>query len=238
MTWLCKCGILNSGLNKQCVSTSSDHYQVSDNTPDFLMAYVAGRGLDLTIKGVKLSMTEQEELYAKFYNGSKILVKDMDITKLREFREELSQIALQAKATLAAADDELRERRAKSDKKDWLVTPIQSNQSTNDAINAVKIRTERMSKIDKMRKQLMSAGLDDETVNGMIRGMERRATDKNLRNLNTVTFERNVTEIAAIQLDAKKEVKMFDSSSLDFLKACKKCGQNPCRCDGLTPVLA
>ena len=53
------------------------------------MAVVAGRGLDLRNGRTKLTMTEQEELYAKFYNMGKVLVKDMDMTTLDEHIAEL-----------------------------------------------------------------------------------------------------------------------------------------------------
>lgn len=208
MSWFCKCGILNSGLNKSCVKKGSEHYQVSDNTPDFLMATVAGIGLE-----VKRTMTEQEEEYARFYRMGKILVKDMDMTELREYREELAKIAYQSRATLASADDELRERRAKEKKSDWLVTP---KQSTTDAINAVEVRKARMTKIDRLREQLSSTIKDPAIVDEMIRGLERRATNKTVK---TLTFPKSETETISIEIPKEKqEVKVFDASSLSFLK--------------------
>ena len=207
--WLCKdCNFTNDDLTLYCrvcnVESSLSHYL---------------RGLVAIKRGIFLDwgyMTPQEELYAKFYNKGKLLVKDMDITDLREHRESLSQIAFEAKATLAAADDELRERKAKSGKKEWLVTPTQLDVTTSDAINAVKVRKERMSKMDKMREQLKKAGIDEETVNEMIRTLERKATASNLK---TITFQKPVTETAAVQVQIKKESEpaakaAFDPSSL------------------------
>lgn len=223
MSWLCKCGILNSGLNSHCAARLSwrhlAHYQVSDNTPDFTTAVVAAREV-----GLKGSMTDNEKLYAEFYAKQKLFIKDMDMTQLREHREKLAEIAFQAKASLAAADDDLRERRAKEGKKDWLVTPVQPNQHT-DAINAVKLRKERMSKLDKQRADLLKLGMDEEIVNEIIRGMEKKATEKVLNTIvqetskaakeaekKTVTFTRKVDEIAAIQVQPAEpqQSKPFD----------------------------
>jgi len=214
VTWLCNCGILNSGLNKQCAAIKSQgvtkHYQISANTPDFLMAVVAGKELNL--------MTPQEELFAKFYGSEKVLVKDMDIAQLREHIEELSQIVYEAKARLVAAGDEDKERRAKTKNKDWLVTADTSIAATSDAINVVKIRTSRMSKMDKIRASLLTVGIDEETVNEMVRNMERKATEKDLK---TITFNKPSTEVSAIQVKATKPIaesngEPFNPLSLGF----------------------
>ena len=227
MTWLCSCGLRNSGLNQQCAGLNqsilgcSEHTQISSNSPDYLMFVVASRELGLVGRN---GMTNQEELYVKFYNKGKLLVADMDVTQLREHRETLAQIAFEAKATLAAADDELRERKAKSSvkAKEWLVTPTGPDQTTSDAINAVKVRKERMSKMDKMKAQLLSAGIDEATVNEMIASLERKATEKNLK---TVSFTKPATETAVVTVQVAKPVPQdnggeskaaFNPSTLSF----------------------
>lgn len=146
-------------------------------------------------------MTDQEELFRQFYNKGKLLVADMDVTQLREHRETLSQIAFEAKATLAAADDELRERKAKTSKKEWLVTPTGPDVVTSDAINAVKVRKSRMSKMDSLREQLVKAGIDDATVNEMVANLERKATEKNLK---AVTFNKPATETGVVVVQKVK----------------------------------
>jgi hypothetical protein len=149
-------------------------------------------------------VTENEKLYSDFYNKEKVFVKDMDITELREHRELLSTIAFEARATLAAADDELRERKAKSNSKtkDWTLTLNTPDSVSSDAINAVKVRKERMSKLDRMKVQLLSAGIDEVTVNEMIKNLERKATETNLK---TVTFNKPNVELAAVQVEKVKE---------------------------------
>lgn len=197
MSWLCNCGLINSGLNQNCSAKLTqritvEHYQISSNTPDLLMAVVAAKGLNL--------MTPQEELFAKFYNQEKILVKDMDTLALREHREQLSQIAFEAKARLVATDDEGRERTAKVKSKEWLVT-ADNTQVSSDAVNAVKQRASRMSKMDKLRMQLLAAGIEEATVKEMVANLERKATEKDVK---TITFNKQTTEIAAVTVKVAK----------------------------------
>jgi hypothetical protein len=179
--------------------------------------------------GKEIRMTEQEELFAKFYNHEKVLVKDMDLIQLREHREELQKIAFEAKARLVASDDETRERKAKSSNKEWLVTDTTPDINVSDSINVVKVRAARMSKMDKLKKDLQKAGLDDATINQMLRNLEGEANDKKLK---TVTFNVPKTEISAIQVTETKPTvpsEPFNPLSLSF--ACSKCKQNPCCCD-------
>ncbi len=84
MTWLCSCGILNGGTNQYCAALkttasekSKTHEQVSVNSPDWVMAALAAK---------EVGMTPQEELFAKFYNHEKVLVKDMNHIQLREHK--------------------------------------------------------------------------------------------------------------------------------------------------------
>lgn len=182
------------------------------------------------------TMTPQEELFARFYNHEKVLVKDMDVVQLREHREELQKIAFEAKARLVAADDEARERKAKTSNKEWLVTDAKPDYDVSSAINVVKKRAERMSKMDKLTEQLKKAGIDDATIREMVGNLEKKATDSKLK---TVTFHKPADEIAVVQVKVEKNnepKEPFNPLSLGF--ACSKCKQNPCRCDGLQPVRA
>ena len=192
--------------------------QISPNIPDYRQAEEVLE--DINGKEVYgLRMTPQEELFAKFYNHEKILVKDMDKIQLQEHREELQKIAFEAKARLVAADDESRERKAKSSvkEKDWTTTDSRQPYDVSSAINVVKTRAARMSKMDKMRKQLTDSGIDEVTVNEMIKAMEKRATDSTLK---TITFSKQTTEISAIQVkpvEKPEEPKEpFNPASLKF----------------------
>jgi hypothetical protein len=166
--------------------------------------------------GKEMTMTPQEELFAKFYNHEKVLVKDMDHIQLRTHREELQEIAFEAKARLVAADDETRERKAKTNNKEWLVTDTQQPYDVSAAINVVKTRAARMSKMDKMRKQLEDAGIDNETIKVMIGNLEQKATDTKLK---TVTFNKPSVEVSAVQVKEQpngSNQTPFDPTALKF----------------------
>jgi hypothetical protein len=233
MAWKCSCGLVNGGTNKFCPGAltwkSIEHKQVTANSPDWVMSYLVAK---------ELGMTPQEELFAKFYNQEKLLVKDMDHVTFQEHRNGLQKIAFEARAKLSAADDENKERKAKVSNKEWLVSSTSSvvgEYDVTNAINVVQKRAARMSKMDKLREQLQKAGIDEETIREMVSNLEKKATDGKLK---TVTFTKPTVDISAIQVSTEKVEKSttpFDPASLSF--ACKVCKQNPCRCDGLTPVL-
>lgn len=210
MSWMCSCGLVNGGTNKYCPGAltwkSIEHKQVSANSPDWIMAFIASK---------EVGMTPQEELFAKFYNHEKLLVKDMDHIQLREHREQLQTIAFEAKARLVAADDETRERKAKTSNKEWLVTDTQQPYDVSAAINVVKTRAARMSKMDKLRKQLQDAHIDESTINEMISGLEKKATDGKLK---TVTFSKPTMEVGAVQVKetANGSSEPFNPGSLKF----------------------
>jgi len=214
MTWLCSCGITNSSANESCPGKLAswkqdvEHKQVTPNTPDWIQSYLAAK---------ELQMTPQEELFAKLYNHQKVLVKDMDLIQIRDHREELQQIAFEAKARLSATDDEIRERKAKTNNKEWLVSETQPNQTATDAINAVKRRAVRLTKMDRLKEQLEKAGIDEATVKEMVSNLERKATDKNLK---VVTFTKSTTEVSAVQVkkEANNTSTPFDVSQLQFAK--------------------
>ena len=210
MAWKCSCGLVNGGTNKYCPGLLTwrdrEHKQVSVNSPDWVMAVIAAK---------ELGMNAQEELFAKFFNEEKLLVKDMDVLELRKHREELQEIALEAKARVVAADEELKERKAKTNNKEWLVTDTRVTDS--EAINVPALRKARMSKMDRLREQLVKAGIDDSTIKEMVGNLEKKATDKTLK---TVTFNIPTTEVSAIQVSQVKPIdepkEPFNPSSLKF----------------------
>lgn len=159
-------------------------------------------------------MTPQEELFAKFFSQEKVLVKDMDTVALREHRDELAQIAFEAKARLVATDDEVKERSSKSKSKEWIL-PVDESQVNNDAINVVKTRASRMNKIERLRKQLEDANLDDATIKEMMKNIERKATEKDVK---AITFKSADSKDETIVVETNKPngdvTKVFDPSSL------------------------
>jgi SOS response regulatory protein OraA/RecX len=89
--------------------------------------------------------------------------------------------------------------------------------AVSDLINVPKQRAVKMSKMDKLKKQLESAGLDDETIKGMIANLERKATNQTLK---TVTFTKPVKMdvTKSIQVKSNGDEKPFNPGSLKFDK--------------------
>lgn len=216
--WVCKfCKLYNDILRSYCNSCRAYKPEWLTTQKQALAAIKRNVFIQYDFSLGEISMTPQEELFSKFYNHEKVSVKDMDVIQLREHREELSKIAFEAKARLVASDDELRERNSKNGKaKDWL-TSVTSDQASSDAINAVETRKKRMSKMDKLQQQLLAAGIDEETVKQMVKDLEKKATDSNLK---TVTFSKPSIEVTAVQVTAAKpeDSKPFNPTNLTFGK--------------------
>jgi hypothetical protein len=200
---------------------------------------VLGYGLHTLMK--REAMTPEEELFSKFYNHERPLVKDMEYIALRAHRDELAKIAFEAKARLTAVDDELRERKAKTSKKEWLVTETGSvgNVDVTNAINVVEKRKARMSKMDKLTKQLRDMGMDDAIVKEMTRNMEARATDSKLK---TLTFKPSNGKAETPEIPKQFTAPTPQPASnkpnpfVVFTK-CPVCKLHPCECRDLAPVL-
>ncbi len=211
--WKCSCGHFILGNSEWCPAAltlrSLKHERVSSNSPDWLRS--------LLVTG-ELKMNPQEELFAKFYNIEKVLVRDMDANTLREHREELQQIAFEAKARLVAADEESKERKAKTSNKEWLVTDARPDFDVSAAINVVKVRQARMSKADKMIADLRKINMDEDTIKEMVGNIVKKASDPKLK---TITFNVPSVEMKAVQVNPNKpngSAEPFDPSSLKFKK--------------------
>jgi hypothetical protein len=205
--WLCKCGLVNSGLNTKCADSKGQHIQTTVNSPDYLMAVVATKDLHMT-------QDEREKLFEQFFNKEKIVVKDMDDFQLAKNIEVLESIALEAKARVSAADWERRERRAKTGNKDWLATVESPNQAVSDAINTVKTRQARMSKMDKIRQQLRDSGIAEEIVNEMVLQLEKRATENTVK---TINFPVTKVEFPSTEATATATATETSDSKSDFI---------------------
>lgn len=137
-------------------------------------------------------VTPQEELFALFFNSEKIAVVEMTILELRAHREELAKIAFEARARLAAVDDEDRTRKARTTKEKGptgFSTSLQTDEVTTDAINRIKERQKKMSKQEKLVDQMVKLGMDRKdaeakvsagTILARIKGMEmKKKSDDN-----------------------------------------------------------
>jgi len=213
MSWFCSCGLHNSGLNAKCAGTNhfktSQHLQISSNTLDELRLIVYMQNLKYSQED---KVTDKEELFVKFYQRGKTLVSAMTDSDLRDHREGLHKIVIEAKASFQAADDEIRERdaRKKSKDREWLRT-VDNSVSVSDALNTIKTRKERMSKLDKARENLLKAGIAEDIVNEMIKGLEKGATEKSISVTSNLA---NIRPVESIKSDGTK----VDFSKLSFLK--------------------
>lgn len=131
-------------------------------------------------------MDSKIDKFQGFFNSGKILYSSMSFEKRREWRDELSEILMTARANLSAADWVDREESAKlsPEGRQWL----ESNSEDSGLLNAPKIRKERQSKADKLREQMSSLGLDITQVNSIMSNVEKTVKDKDLNNL---VFKRN-----------------------------------------------
>ena len=225
MSWLCSCGIWNSGLNIECAAVltrkTTNHLQISNNNPDFVTAVAIKQGL-----GVRMTAEQSEDLFKKYYNETRIQVAAMTYSELQEHIETLEKIAFEAKTRVVAAKDHDREEKAKLSvsQKAWISTRQSDNQDVNstavvrDAQAVVTQRRARMSKMDKLAAQLEAAGIEPEIRKQMIADMEARMTSNAQK---VVTFKSNKPKIentAIAIVETKTEKVPFDASSLVFGK--------------------
>lgn len=154
------------------------------------------------------NMTPQEEKYLKYYNSHKVSFAAMTVLERRAHREELSDIAMNARAGLSAITDI-----DNADKKTHTgVTGFSRNvnidETSSDAINAIKDRQKRLSKKDKILSTLTDMGIPQEEA-------ERMLSARNIRD--TVSINKPITKpitkpielLAAVNMEAKIAVNPF-----------------------------
>jgi hypothetical protein len=115
------------------------------------------------------SMTPQEALFSKLFNHEKSLVKDMDDHSLKAHREELAQIAFEARVRLSAVDDEDKERRKRKPRSETIFDRnLNIDDTSREAINKIKERQKKMTKTEKayesMVEMYMKAGMTREAA--------------------------------------------------------------------------
>lgn len=119
------------------------------------------------------TMTPQEKLYSKlFYNETMFVVKDMDTLTLRAHREELGEIAFNARVRYAAAKNE-EERRDKlankhNGKEPGFSRSVKTDAVTSDVINTIKERQKRLTKAEKIKAGLIAMGVSEADADKMM----------------------------------------------------------------------
>lgn len=180
MSWRCSCGLINSSLNTGCYCKTG--IQVTINKPDFVMLVVAMKGLNMESR----DMTELEKKQAKFFNETTVFVADMDRIALEEHINELADIVFEGRARLSAATQRRRELNAGLKTKEWLVSNDGPDATVTDAINTIQVRKQRLSKMDKIRANLLKT-LPEDIVNQMMPALEARATEAQVNSIERET---------------------------------------------------
>jgi hypothetical protein len=127
-------------------------------------------------------MSEVErELHAEFFtrwsDDERLLIKDMTDDELTAHRNELARIALESKVRTTTADEEIRQRRAKSkggETRQWLVPT-----DVEDTVKQVRERQGRMTKLDKINDALLSL-MSPEDAAQLMNGNIRKVSEAKL----------------------------------------------------------
>lgn len=161
----------------------------------------------------------KEELHKRFfdtYNKEIILVQSMDYNTLIAHIRELEEICRDGRTMLTAAQTRQREMEAemKLSDKEWLLSRNTPDPNVSDAISAVKVRKDRMSKADKLLEQMKSLGIAD--AESMVSRAEKRATDSQMNSVsfNKPKVEPSKPDTTSVDSSKPEETKPFDPSSL------------------------
>lgn len=140
-------------------------------------------------------MTEQEALFAKFFSEEKTLIALMTPEERIDHIQQLEEIAFEAKARLTAGKEYEREENAKSRAKGkWTITETNPDQTVTDTINKVKLRKDRMTKLDRQSAKLAALGFSQAEVEEMVAGL-RKAAMKDEQS----DREKKVKQVIAVQ---------------------------------------
>lgn len=173
------CNLYNDILSSHCRDCHS-HRNPAYNQAAIWIRYK--RGIDDVIEWCdRMSDSSKIDKFSGFFNSGKILYSSMSFDKRREWRDELAEILMTARANLSAADWIDREESAKlsPEQRQYLET----NKEDNGNLLTPKLRKERQSKADKLREQMSSLGLDLTQVNSIMSSVEKTVKDKDLNSL-------------------------------------------------------
>lgn len=114
----------------------------------------------------EFTMTPQEELFAELFNHERKFYAEIPTPLERQaHREQLSRIAYEAKARLAAISEIDREDAAKGKKANGFAKSVNEDNTGSLAINAIKENRKKLSKNEKMREDMIKKlGIDPKDV--------------------------------------------------------------------------
>jgi hypothetical protein len=214
MSWICPiCGVNNVNVNKFCANASHKKVERSETFEPFdsIDEIISLHRIRLIDRLIGELMTPQEELFSKLFNHEKLLVKDMDLLTLRAHREELAQMAYEARARLSAVDDEEKSRKKKNGPQGptGFQRSLNIDDVTSDAINNVKERQKKLTRSESVRA-------------GLLKIMSVEDADKAMaaRNISDKVRVQNHTKPAA----SSTENKPTESKTLPFVNPFEKKG--------------
>jgi hypothetical protein len=124
---------------------------------------VERNGRNLCEKCRPVKMTPEEELFVEFFSGEKdyslSIFSEDGMLGLDAHIEKLSKIAFEARARLSAASEVKREIHAKDKKARGFTTSVQTDDISSDAINRIKERDKKLSKMDRITEKLVEMGM-------------------------------------------------------------------------------
>lgn len=210
--WICKCGEINTSLEWDHEVPS----ELCNNHGNVRFDHSLIKWISADTK----TADEKRDLFDKFYNSEAISIANMTHEDFVLHEQELALIAFEAKARLTAIIDKKRDdiNKRTSNQNQWIIPRSDAEEAlVSDAIAAVGKRKKRMNKIEKLKEQLQDSGLDDATVEELIRNVERKATD-NAVNLTTfVSSKERETKKAIAEVKKSDEPKIVeDFSNLKF----------------------
>lgn len=163
---------------------------------------------------------ERAELHAKFFNGHRLLIREMSDEELNQQRNLLENICFEARAKLNATDQELRERKQKKNPsaREWMISPDGPDIAVSDAINAPKLRKARMTKADKLMESFKALGIDSKAAAALINQGMKTAPDAKVAEVSfngKGALERKA-ELRAKDAEDKANEPDFDFSSFSL----------------------
>jgi len=177
MSWICTCLLTNVNANTQCADFNCRKQRpASQNEDEFdlllqdVKRYRKYKEHDINISEFNYyyrrkdgeAVTPEEQLFADLFNHETKLVCDMDTLTLRAHIEELSKIAKEAKVRYYAASEEDKKRKKTSNdnKPTGFARNLNIDEVASDALNAIKGRRDKLTKMEKIRKNLIEMGMD------------------------------------------------------------------------------
>ena len=161
MNWNCPvCNEENGDYNAWCEFCYYDSATKIYNPTPFYIREIRYYHLS---NGAK-PMTPQEELFAKFFKKHTdiMLVKDMTLLQIQQYMESYSEVALEAKAAVYAANQLAGDKKKKNKKEAGFES--EPNKTQTDAINVIKQK--KLSRKELIEKQLKELYAKQEEVTG------------------------------------------------------------------------